>query len=251
MKITSATLVLGATGATGRHVVQQLLDLDLPVRTIVRSKQRMLDALKDTSKVDKLLTINEASLIDLSDEELQKEIDQVDAVVSCLGHNISFKGIWGKPRRLVTDSVKRVTTMMASSSSPDRPKKFLLMSSDGVSHPAGTDDPRKGLERFVLFLLRHLVPPHADNEEAAAYLYNISTKNVPWVAIRPTDLIDADSPSEYIKLDKPPGGLFGDGVVTRANVAKCMVDMITDDKLFEEYKGHMPVLHDAVQPEKK
>ena len=48
-----------------------------------------------------------------------------------------------------------------------------------------------------------------------------------------------------------PHAVFGDGVATRANVAKCMVDMITDDKLFAEYSLRMPVLHDAVQPSKK
>lgn len=246
MSSLSATLVVGATGATGRHVVQQLLDLDRPVRVIVRSKARMLEALHDKSKAEKLLTVKEASLLDLSDDELQHEVDQVDAVVSCLGHNLTFKGIWGKPRRLVTDTVQRLTIMLAASKTK---KKFLLMSSDGVTHPA--DDQRSRTERFVLFLLRHLVPPHADNEQAAAYLLNaVGTGNMEWVAIRPTDLIDGDA-TEYKLMDKPPGGLFGDGVATRANVAKCMVDMITDDKLFQEHKRCMPVLHDAVQPKKK
>lgn len=252
MKASSATLILGATGATGRHVVQQLLDRDLPVRTIVRSKQRMLDALPDPSKADKLLSIKEASLLDLSDEELKTEIDQVDAAVSCLGPNPSFQGVWGEPRRLVTDSVKRVTTLMASSN-PDQTKKFLLMSSELVSHPAGIDGPRKGvLERFILFLLRHLIPPHVDNEEAAAYLHDHvdGSSNVQWVAIRPTALIDADKPSTYKLMDKP-FGLFAGCVATRANVAKCMVDMITDDELFEKNKMSMPVLHDATQPKKE
>ena len=240
--MSAATLVIGATGATGRHVVQQLLDRDRPVRVIVRSKERMLKALRDPSKANSLLTVKEASLLDLTDVELQNEVDQVDNVVSCLGHNVTLQGIWGNPRRLVTDSVKRITKLMASK--PDTSKKFLLMSSDGVCHPGGTDDPRTRTDRFLLFLLRHLVPPHSDNEEAATYLH-MNIMDVPWVVIRPTDLIDGDDASEYKLMDKPPGGLFGDGVATRANVAKCMVDMITNDKLFEDFKMGMPVLHDA------
>lgn len=242
----AATLVIGATGATGRHVVQQLLDRDRPVRVIVRSEERMLQALRDPSKAGRLLTVKEASLLDLTDQELQKEVDQVDNVVSCLGHNPTLQGIWGNPRRLVSDSVKRITTLMASK--PDASKKFLLMSSDGVCHPAETDDPRTRLDRFLLFLVRHLVPPHSDNEEAANYLYK-NVKDIPWVVIRPTNLIDGDtasaSASEYQLMDKPPGGLFGIGVASRTNVAKCMVDLITNDKLFEQYKMGMPVLHDA------
>jgi len=31
-----------------------------------------------------------------------------DAVASCLGHNLTFKRLFGKPRRLVTDAVRRL-----------------------------------------------------------------------------------------------------------------------------------------------
>ena len=224
----------------------------------------MLEALKDTSKADKLLTIKEASLLDLTDKELQDEVDQVDAVVSCLGHSLTIQGILGHPRRLVTDSVQRLTSAMAATAATPNnnsnnnnnnttAKKFLLMGSDGVRHPAGTDDPRTGTERFILWLLRHVVQPHADNEDAAAYLYssiNEENKNFSWVVIRPTNLIDGDA-NAYRLMEKPPGALFGGAVATRANVAKFMVDLLTNDKLFEEYKMCMPVLHDAQQPEKK
>jgi len=245
----AATLVVGATGATGKHVVQQLLNQGHPVHVIVRSKERMLAALQDTSQTDSLLTITEASLLDLSDEQIQEHVDQVGSVVSCLGHNLTFKGIFGQPRRLVRDSVKRLSVALANTTSPKR--KLIVMGSDGVAHPAGSDDKRGWLERLILSLLRNLVPPHADNEETAAYLYNlVGTGNMEWCVIRPTDLIDGEA-TNYQLFDKPPGGLFDSSRVTRANVAKCMVDMITVDKLWQEYKMRMPVVHDADKPEKK
>ena len=92
-----------------------------------------------------------------------------------------------------------------------------------------------------------MVPPHADHEDAAAHLQS-TTNNIPWVAVRPTDLVDAPAASQYKIYDKPIGSLFGSGVVSRANVAKFMVDLITDKVLFAKYEHQMPVLYDAKQP---
>lgn len=237
---TFTTLVVGATGATGRFVVQQLLAQGLPVKVIVRSKDRMLEALGEAN-CPASLTITEGSLVEMTDEQLQKQVSDVDAIVSCLGHNLTFKGIWGKPRRLVTDAVGRLAQACGSKS-----VKFILMSSDGVSLP--NDDRRNMAERTVLFLLRHLIPPHADNEQAAQCLQRQAT-NVQWIGVRPTDLIDAPTPSEYTIYDKPIGGLFGSGAVARINVAKFMVDLLTDEMLFQSHKGKFPVIHNAINPE--
>lgn len=254
----SSVLVIGATGATGRHVVKQLLDQGgVEVKVVVRSKERMHDALRNITASDskgfdeKLLVVKEASLLDLSDEEILQQVANVDAVVSCLGHNLDLKGIFGHPRRLVTDAARRLTTAMAKSDAPGK-KKFVMMGSDGVSNPAGTDDKRSFVERTVLWLLRHLIPPHADNEEAAAYLYHELKPNsdgaskVEWVVVRPTDLVDKDEVSKYVLHDKPQGSLFGSGTASRINVAKTMVDMLSpDEKLWNKYRFTMPVMYDA------
>jgi putative NADH-flavin reductase len=241
----SPTLILGATGMTGRHVVQLLLEQGYPVHVIVRSRERMMECLEPCSAAaKKLLTVSEATFLDLSDEQIQQYVDRVGSVVSCLGHTMSFQGIFGKPRRLVMDSMRKLTAAMEKSLTY-QPKKLILMNSNGVIHPAGSDDLRTRTDRFLLFLLRYLIPPHADNEEAATLLYNLpESSNIQWCVVRPTDLIDGPV-SDYQLLDKPVGSLFGSpGKATRANVAKCMVDMITNDKLWEQNKFQMPVLHD-------
>lgn len=246
----SKVLVVGATGMTGRHVVRQLLDAGKEVKVIARSRSRMLEAINKPSGDNSKLEITEASLLDLSDEQLTKELADVGAVVSCLGHNMDFKGIWGQPRKLVTDATRRLTTAL-SKKETSPPPKFVLMGSNGVANPAGTDDKRSFGERFLLTVIRYLVPPHADNEGAADYLYNKLGQNsgVEWSVIRPTDLIDADQASEYSLFDKCQGSLFG-GIATRANVAKAMVDLVLDDKMWQKYKFAMPVLHDAKQDAK-
>lgn len=238
---TFTTLVVGATGATGRFVVQQLLEKGLPVKVVVRSKDRMLEALGEAN-CPKSLTILEGSILDLTDDSLKTQVSDVDAIVSCLGHNLTFKGIWGKPRRLVTNTIERLSKACGS-----RPTKFLLMSSDGVSLPH--DDQRNMAERTVLFLLRHLIPPHADNEQAAKCLQRQT--QLQWIGVRPTDLIDEPSPSKYTIYEKPAGGLFGSGAVSRINVAKFMVDLLINESLFEAHKGKFPVIHNAAESNKK
>jgi nucleoside-diphosphate-sugar epimerase len=245
-------LVVGATGATGRHVVQQLLDHPTKptVKVIVRSKQRMLDALMytDQEEYGDRLSITEATLLDLSDQDIEGQVSDVTGVVSCLGHNLDFKGIWGQPRMMVTESIQKLTAAMQKTKTGPGKKnqKFILMGSDGVAHLAGTDDERSFTERTILSIIRFLIPPHADNEAAAAYLYGLDREqsSIEWTVVRPTDLIDGDA-RKYTLYSKPQGSLFGGGAATRANVAKSMVDLLTDEKVWEQWKYDMPVLHDA------
>lgn len=121
------------------------------------------------------------------------------------------------------------------------------MGSDGVANPDGSDPKRVFSERCILFLLRWLVPPHADNEKAALYLHQNRSK-VDWSVVRPTDLIDADV-SEYDIFDNNVTSLFGAGTATRANVAHMMVRLVTEDDTWKQYKHVMPVLFDKKKPE--
>ena len=254
MTTTTTTLVVGSTGATGKHVVLQLLQQKQHVRAIARSKERLLALLDEISpnastEYEDYLQVTEAAVLDLSDEELQNLCSGCDACVSCLGHNLTFQGIFGKPRRLVTDAVKRLCQAIETNQSKEqgvskKKVKFILMGSDGVANPNGQDDKRSFGERSLIFLLRYLIPPHRDNETAAAYISGkTENPNLEWTVIRPTDLIDG-TVTKYELLPSPPGSLFGDGVATRANVAKSMVDMILTKSLWDEWKFQMPVLHD-------
>jgi putative NADH-flavin reductase len=231
-------LVVGATGATGKHVVQMLLDKGQKVQVIARSKDKMISLLKEKDYGDNL-SVTEASVFDITEEQLQEQVKDCQAVVSCLGHNIDFSGLFGKPHRLVTDTAKRLTMAMPNGS------RFILMGSAGVSHPDGTTDRVRSLpERMVLSLLRNLLPPHADNEAAALYLHEHRDFN--WAVVRPTNLIDGDV-SEYNIYAAPTGSLFGSEMATRANVADFMVDLILNDEKWGQYKHRMPVLQDPVR----
>ena len=228
-------LVVGATGATGRHVVQMLLDKGQEVVAVVRSKETMESLLAQKDYGD-LLEIYEEPILDISSENLMKLTKDCTTIISCLGHNISFKGIFGKPRNLVEESVKRLTSAMPSSC------RFILMGSDGVNHPDGKDPARSFGERVILSLLRCLIPPVADNEKAAAFLYE-KGETFQWVVVRPTDLVDEEvAPEKYDVFERTFGGLFGESEMSRANVAHFIVELATKNTLFEKYVFKMPFL---------
>lgn len=250
--MTSKTLVVGSTGATGKHVVLQLLQQSQNVHAIARNKQRLLDLLdeiepKSSSLYEKQLEVTEASILELTDADLKDITKDVDAVISCLGHNISFKGIYGKPRKLVTDASRRLFTAIEANQTENQDKKtkFVLMGTEGVPNPAGGDNPRTRIERSIIFMLRYLIPPHADNESAAEFVHSQrDNSNIEWTVIRPTDLVDG-SVTKYELFDKPQGALFGgEDKATRANVAKSMVDIVLTESLWEEWKYKMPYVQD-------
>lgn len=251
---TKSVLIVGATGATGKHVVKQMLNLDYRVKVVVRSKERMMELLKEETEQNKtnFLDVTEASLLDLKQEELNNLVEGCDAVIQCLGHNLTFKGMFGHPRQLVTEATKRLTmAALASKGSAGDQPKFVLMGSNGVANPNGMDDIRPLSERTIIFLLRYLIPPHADNEGAADYLHNLKvqqeekeeSKVVKWVIVRPDDLIDDEGNiSKYNLYEKPQKGLFGGGEATRANVAHFMVELITKDDTWKKWEYKMPVI---------
>ena len=111
----------------------------------------------------------EADLLSLPDEHLRGLVQGCDAVISCLGHNITLKGIFGSPRDLVTQTATRVCRAIEALQ-PAEPVKFVLMSSVSVNQPAGRDVRRGRFEKAVLALVRGLVPPARDNQRAADLL---------------------------------------------------------------------------------
>lgn len=234
-------LVLGATGATGKHLTKYLLDQGHHVRAIVRSAARLKAAVSDHPNLD----ITEGTVINLSDQTLQKIVRDCDAVASCLGHNISFKGIYGNPRRLVRDTAVRVCEAIKANH-PDTPVKYILMNTSGNSNR----DLNKIVptsQRIVIGLLRVVLPPHVDNEQAADFLrVDIGQNNplVEWCCVRPDNLIDRDEASPLdIHASPIRNPIFDAGKTSRINVAHFMGQLIEDESLWKEWKGRMPVIY--------
>ena len=71
-------LVVGASGATGRLLVEQLLDRGQQVKIIVRSTNNLPDAITNHDH----LTVIQASVQDLSNAEMAQHVSGCDAVAS-------------------------------------------------------------------------------------------------------------------------------------------------------------------------
>jgi nucleoside-diphosphate-sugar epimerase len=234
-------LVVGATGKTGRALVAQLLSKGHKVRAIVRSPRKLPAEVLNHPSV----TVIEASVLDLTDREMAEHVRDCDAVVSCLGHVLSLRGIFGEPRRLCTDATRRLCNAIAENR-PDKPTKFILMNTVGVRNP-DLEEKRVGYERWLLALLRHTVPPHSDNEAAAEHLHqNVGKRSthVEWCSVRPDSLVDAEI-SPYDIEQSPTTGIFTGRPTARANVAHFMIELVENAELWNTWKFGMPVIMNA------
>lgn len=240
-----SVLVLGGTGRTGGRVLGQLLSRGVKVRAIVRSAGRLpADAAGHPG-----LTVVEGDLLSLSDDELRRLVCGCDAVISCLGHVISLRGIFGPPRDLVTRAVSRVCGAIETLR-PAVPVRFVLMSSVSVNRPAGLDKRRGKGERAVVWLLRGLVPPARDNQSAADLLCtSVGTADpfVQWVVVRPDSLLEGDV-SEYALHEGLVSSLARPDSTSMANVAHFICELVVSPTAWDAWQGRLPVIVNVARP---
>ncbi len=236
-----AILVVGASGATGKLLVEQLMESGQRVKIIVRPTSHIPD---DWNNNPQLEIINGA-IAEIPVEKMSGYVADCEAVACCLGHNMSLKGMYGKPRKLVRDSVSLLCEAITKNK-PGKPVKFVLMNTAG-NRNRDLNEPISIGERTVTVLLRLLLPPHPDNEQAADYLRTQVGQNNPWIewaAVRPDSLIDEEHVTEYSLHPSPVrSALFNPGKTSRINVANLMSRLITDENLWRDWKGKMPVVY--------
>ncbi|OUS02871.1 NAD-dependent epimerase [Flavobacteriales bacterium 33_180_T64] len=235
------TLVVGASGATGKQLVEQLLIQKHDVLVIVRSPEVLPKSWKNNNNVQ----IIKASLLDLNDTEMRDIVNGCQAVASCLGHNMNWKGIYGQPTRLVTGATQRLCDAIKSNNQ-QHTTKYVLMNTTG-NRNRDLSEPISFSQKCVIGLLRLLLPPHVDNEKAADYLRTqIGQKNdfIEWVAVRPDGLINEDEVTDYETHASPKrSAIFNAGKVSRINVGHFMASLINQDDLWTKWKGQMPVIY--------
>ncbi len=234
-------LILGASGATGRLVVTQLLNHDTNVIAVLRPSSDVPAEFSNYTNIK----IVKLEILESSEAELSELLSNCDAVISCLGHNLTFKGIFGHPKLLVTNSIKNIAQAIEGLRQ-DRQVKFILMNTTGNSNRDIQEKPPLS-QRIVISILRQVLPPHVDNEKAADYLrLNVGQghKWIEWVAVRPDSLIDLESVSEYHLSESPTrNAIFDSGPTSRINVANFMSRLLFENGLWHEWKGRMPVIY--------
>lgn len=235
-------LVVGATGNTGRILVEHLLVKNHKVRVIVRSAHRLPAEVLNNPNI----AVTEANVLDLTDGQMTEQVKDCDAVVSCLGHVINFKGIFGKPRKLCTDATRRLCNSIEANK-PVNPTKFILMNTVGIQN-SDLVEKRTWWDRGLLMVLRVAFPPHGDNETAAKHLRTVvskDNKHVEWCSVRPDSLIDAEV-SQYDIEESPLTGIFTGRPTSRSNVAHFMTELIDDAEIWSQWKFRMPVIMNSI-----
>ncbi len=184
-------------------------------------------------------------MLNLSDKEINELVRGCEGVASCLGHNLSLKGIYGKPRKLVEDSVIRLCEAIIQCN-PAGKVRLALMNTSGNRNRDLNEKVSFG-HRLGIGIIRLLLPPQKDNEQAAEFLRTSigqSHEIIEWSAVRPDDLTDEDSVSSYELYPSPiRDPLFNPGKTSRINVADFMSRLLTENEVWEDWKGKMPVIY--------
>jgi hypothetical protein len=134
----------------------------------------------------------EGNINELDQSEMNQLMADCNVVISCLGHNISFKGMFGKPRYLVFDAIKKISETVKNTA--NKKVKIILMNTTGYTNSL-SGEKNSIIESIILSLLKFLLPPHRDNVRAANFLINEIGKQeekIEWVAVRPDTLINND-----------------------------------------------------------
>lgn len=193
--------VFGATGGTGRHVVEQALDAGHVVRAVVRDPSRLVDS----SRLDVVVAdvMDPVALVDA--------VRDCDAVVSVIGSRAGRA-----PTTVCADSARSIVEAMRQAGS----KRLIVVSGTGPFHEG--DGP--GM-RYVLKPLarRFLGRVFADMVAMEAV---VRASGLDWTIVRPPRLTEKPLTGHYrTQLDADlPRNLN----VSRADLAHLILDVCTD-----------------------
>ncbi len=205
--------VFGATGRTGRLLVQRALDAGHQVVALVRSPDRMPIR-------HERLTLLPGDAMNAADVE--KAVQGAEAVLSLLGPSR------GSPPGLMAAAGRNIVAAMRGHGV----RRLVAMTGAGVAAP---QDRPKLFNHLIKFALKTFSPDVLRDSEA--YADAIRASDLDWVLVRVPVLADG-----------PPTGRYRVGWVgvnsgvraTRANVADFLLSQLTDDT----YLRQAPVVSD-------
>jgi len=199
-------VVFGATGRTGRAVVEQALAEGHQVRTLARSPERAV-----------LPEGVEILRGDVRDADVVSDIvNGAEAVVSCLGARLSQT--FGAEGRVNTYGMPNIVAAMRKRGA----RRIIAMSSYG----AGDSLSRLGvMARFGMStVMRGVIADMNSLEET------LQASDLDWTVVRPVNLRDGP-PAGNLVVDRP-GAIGASDWVRRADVAAFMLASLDDAATF-------------------
>ena len=235
-------LVLGASGRTGRLLVDTLLGRGVRVRAVLRPETDLPFA-ADVANLE--VVRGETAHADAA--TFGAWLGGCDAVACCLGHRTTVGGIFGPPYRLVEQALRRVhEAARARGDAP--PLRLVLLGTVGVR----LGDEREPAAQALAMRALRWIPPHRDNERAAAYLVEdvgADDRWLTWAIVRPDTLFDADASAPYEVHPAPTRpALLDPGRTSRAQAADLMAQLLLVDATWRSWRGRAPVVYDRDAP---
>lgn len=192
--------VFGATGGTGRQVVQQALAAGHRVTALVRNPDRLGIRHDD-------LTVVVGDVLDA--DKVTQTLAGADAVVISLGNTANNPDyIVSQGTQVIVDAMKRL----------GRPKRIVVVSSLGVG-----ESKDQVPFAFKMLMKTVLKKPMEDKERQEAI---IKGSGLDWTIVRPGGLTDGPATGRY-KAGLDPKIVAGQ--VSRADVAAFVLQQLTDD----------------------
>jgi uncharacterized protein YbjT (DUF2867 family) len=195
-------LVLGATGPTGRHIVSQAVNRGYDVTVLVRSPEKAAD-------------MKGAKIVvgDARDEKaLRQAIKGRDAVISALGTPAS-------PFREVT-LLSAATRALTAAMKAEGVSRLIAITGIGAGDSAGHGGFL--VDNIIFPLILRKVYADKDRQEAV-----IKNSSLDWTIVRPA-VLNNKPPRNAIRTLTDLSDFHG-GTISRENVAKFVVDQVSDD----------------------
>lgn len=195
--------LFGASGKTGKVLIQQALELGYKVKGYVRRKESI-------QLTHENLQIIEGQLHDL--DSIKKAISGSDICISTLGC-----GSLSKRNPEVCKGIENIVAAMKSEGT----KKMIYMSS------LGAGESKKYMPQPVRFLICDLVlrVPLADHNQNETFIRN---SGIEYTLVRPGGLTDVDITGIYKASDEFVT-IKGKAQISRANVAHFILKEVKDN----------------------
>lgn len=196
-------VVIGASGGTGRQLVQQALARGHEVTAFVRNAAKVRIE-------DEALTVEVGDV--LGRESLDRAIEGADAVLCALGHKR-----WFYPNRILSNGTRNIVEAMEAAGV----RRFVCETSLGVGRSFG----RLGLY-YTLFVVPFILPFYFFDKHRQERV--IRESGLDWVIVRPAALTNGPKRGNY-RQGIRVGSFILTLRISRADVADFMLDQLTSD----------------------